>query len=51
MKKIILSLAVLVFAASCQEQEKIAFIDNGKVINDYQMKIDIKYIYIVRITY
>ncbi|WP_178991335.1 OmpH family outer membrane protein [Winogradskyella schleiferi] len=42
MKKIILSLAVLIFAASCQEQEKIAFIDNGKVINDYQMKIDIE---------
>lgn len=42
MKKIILSLMVLVAFASCQEQQKIAFIDNGKVINDYQMKIDIE---------
>lgn len=33
---------VLVAFASCQEQQKIAFIDNGKVINDYQMKIDIE---------
>lgn len=42
MKKIILSVMVLVAFASCQEQQKIAFIDNGKVINDYQMKIDIE---------
>lgn len=42
MKKIILSLMVLVAFASCQEQQKIAFIDNGKVINAYQMKIDIE---------
>ncbi|WP_179353338.1 OmpH family outer membrane protein [Winogradskyella vidalii] len=42
MKKIILGLAVLISGASCQEQQKIAFIDNGDVINDYQMKIDIE---------
>jgi len=42
MKKIVLSVMVLVAAASCQEQQKIAFIDNGDVINDYQMKIDIE---------
>lgn len=42
MKKIILVLTVLVFATACQEQQKIAFIDNGKVISDYQMKIDIE---------
>ncbi|WP_299121262.1 OmpH family outer membrane protein [uncultured Winogradskyella sp.] len=42
MKKIILSLLVLVVAASCQEQQKIAFIDNGQVIKDYQMKIDME---------
>lgn len=42
MKKIILSLVVVVALVSCQEQQKIAFIDNGKVINDYQMKIDIE---------
>ena len=33
---------VLVAAASCQEQQKIAFVDNGQVIKDYQMKIDIE---------
>jgi len=42
MKKVILGLVVLVTLASCQEQQKIAFIDNGKVIGDYQMKIDIE---------
>ena len=42
MKKLILGLTVLMAFASCQEQQKIAFIDNGKVINEYQMKIDIE---------
>jgi outer membrane protein len=42
MKKIILGLAVLIAFASCQEQQKIGFIDNGDVIDDYQMKIDIE---------
>lgn len=42
MKKIILGLVVLMAFASCQEQQKIAFIDNGEVINDYQMKLDIE---------
>lgn len=42
MKKIIVALITLVVFASCQEQQKIAFIDNSKVINDYQMKIDIE---------
>lgn len=42
MKKIIGALVVFAALSSCQEQDKIAFIDNGKVINDYQMKIDIE---------
>lgn len=42
MKKIILGLTVLIAFASCQEQQKIGFIDNGDVIDDYQMKIDIE---------
>ena len=42
MKKILVALIVLVSFLSCQEQDKVAFIDNGKVINDYQMKIDIE---------
>jgi len=42
MRKIFTSLTVLVAFMSCQEQDKVAFIDNGKVINDYQMKIDVE---------
>jgi outer membrane protein len=42
MRKIILGLTVLVAFASCQEQQKIAFIDNGDVLDGYQMKIDIE---------
>lgn len=42
MKKIILGLTVLMALASCQEQQKIGFINNGDVINEYQMKIDIE---------
>jgi len=37
-------LIVLVFA-SCQEQQKIAFVDNGEVINAYQEKIDVEAAY------
>lgn len=42
MKRIIIALIVLVSFSSCQEQQKIGFIDNGKLIDDYQMKIDIE---------
>ena len=42
MKRVIALLIVLISFSSCQEQDKVAFIDNGKVINDYQMKIDIE---------
>ena len=42
MRKIFTSLTVLVAFMSCQEQDKVAFIYNGKVINDYQMKIDVE---------
>ncbi len=41
MKKIIYLACVLVLFASCQQQ-KIGFIDNGKVINEYQEKMDIE---------
>ena len=42
MKKVILGLVALVLFASCQEQAKIAFIDNSEVINAYQEKIDVE---------
>ena len=42
MKRVIIALVVLVSFFACQEQQKIVFVDNGKVINDYQMKIDVE---------
>ncbi len=48
MKKVILGLVVLVTLTSCQEQQKIGFIDNGKLIDDYQMKIDVEEEYKVK---
>ncbi|MDO6595852.1 OmpH family outer membrane protein [Oceanihabitans sp. 2_MG-2023] len=41
MKKIILALVTVFVFTSC-DQQKIAFIDNGELINDYQGKIDIE---------
>ena len=41
MKKIIGVLILALAFTSCQEQ-KIGFIDNGKVINDFQQKIDLE---------
>lgn len=42
MKNLSLVVSVLLIFASCQQQQKIAFIDNGKVINEFQEKIDIE---------
>lgn len=42
MKNIIKAVLVLVIFSSCKEQQKIAFVDNGELINSYQMKIDIE---------
>ncbi|MDX1278687.1 OmpH family outer membrane protein [Oceanihabitans sediminis] len=41
MKKIIYALLTVLVFTSC-EQQKIAFIDNGELINNYQAKIDIE---------
>ena len=41
MKKIILALVTVLVFTSCQQQ-KIAFIDNGELINEYQGKKDIE---------
>ena len=41
MKKLLLALIVLITFASCQEQ-KMGYVDNGKVINDIQEKKDIE---------
>lgn len=42
MKKGLIALLTLVVLSSCQEQTKIGFVDNGKLINDYQQKKDIE---------
>jgi len=42
MKNILYVLVVMVTFMSCQKQAKIGFIDNGKVINEYQEKKDLE---------
>ncbi|TXE08442.1 OmpH family outer membrane protein [Gelidibacter salicanalis] len=42
MKKGFIALLTLVVLSSCQEQTKIGFVDNSKLINDYQQKKDIE---------
>ncbi|MBJ7879662.1 OmpH family outer membrane protein [Gelidibacter salicanalis] len=42
MKKGFIALLTLVMLSSCQEQTKIGFVDNSKLINDYQKKKDIE---------
>ena len=42
MKNIIYLMLVLVVFTSCQQQQKIGFVNNSEVINKYQMKIDIE---------
>lgn len=41
MKKILIVLA-LALSFSCQQESKVGFVDNGELINGYQMKIDIE---------
>lgn len=40
MKKIIVALTTLVVFSSCQEQDKIAFVDNAKVVKEFNKKKD-----------
>ncbi|WP_027126256.1 OmpH family outer membrane protein [Gelidibacter mesophilus] len=49
MKKGFIALLTLVMLSSCQEQTKIGFVDNGKLINDYQKKKDIEAKYQIEI--
>lgn len=48
MKNIFRVLAIVVLFSSCQQQQKISFIDNGEVIDKYEMKMDIEERYKVR---
>ncbi len=40
MKKLLAVLSITLVFASCQEQQKIAYIDNAKVVNEFQKKVD-----------
>ncbi|NND52001.1 MAG: OmpH family outer membrane protein [Flavobacteriaceae bacterium] len=42
MKNLGITFITLLLFMSCQEQQKIGFVDNGKVINEFQEKIDIE---------
>lgn len=42
MRKGLIALSALFVLSSCQEQTKIGFVDNSKLINDYQKKKDIE---------
>ncbi|MCF8272923.1 MAG: OmpH family outer membrane protein [Flavobacteriaceae bacterium] len=42
MKNILYVVIVLLAFTSCQKEQKIGYIDNGKVINDYQGKKDLE---------
>jgi outer membrane protein len=42
MKKFIALAVILIGAASCQESQKVAFVDSEKVYEEYQEKIDIE---------
>jgi outer membrane protein len=42
MKNLSLIILAVLMLASCQEQQKIGFVDNGKVINEYQEKLEVE---------
>ena len=42
MKNLVILLAVILTFSSCQESQKIGYVDNSKLINEYQEKIDIQ---------
>jgi len=47
--KVVSVIAVLfILVSSCQEPEKVGFVDNGEIINNYQEKLDIEEKYKLR---
>jgi outer membrane protein len=42
MKNIIIVIITMLTFASCQQSQKIGFVDNAKLINEYQEKIDVQ---------
>ncbi len=49
MKKLFGILAVVFVLTSCQEQQKIAYVDNAKVVNEFQKKVDFEKIFQVKV--
>lgn len=49
MNRIIFALSIVLLISSCQQQQKIAFIDNGKVVNEYYKKKDFEIKFQVKI--
>lgn len=45
MKNIFKLLAIVLLAASCQEQQKTAFVNNGDLVDNFTMKKDIESVY------
>jgi len=50
MKKLLGVLSFLLVLTSCQEPQKIAYIDNAKVVNEFQKKIDFEKEFQVKVT-
>ncbi len=50
MKKLFGILTVVLILTSCQEQQKIAYLDNAKVVNEFQKKIDFEKTFQVKVT-
>ena len=42
MKKLVSVLAAVIILTACQESQKIAFVDNSKLVNEYQEKKDLE---------
>jgi outer membrane protein len=50
MKKIFGVFIIVLVLTSCQEQQKIAYIDNAKVVNEFQKKVDFEKKFQVKVT-
>ena len=50
MKKLFGVFIVVLVLTSCQEQQKIAYIDNAKVVNEFQKKVDFEKKFQVKVT-
>lgn len=50
MKKLFGVLVIVFVLTSCQEQQKIAYIDNAKVVNEFKKKVDFEKTFQVKVT-